>query len=251
MFSPSLSTLTGSVVNRIDTWFEPSTVARVGYRLVASTLISAVGMFTCGTVECLVSGIQLILYLVPILVKQALRLLHLRSWAERLPELGGLTTLKILAHKTLALAVQILMGTVLIFSHPNKVANLYDALGLQRYKVSPWKREWNFWTRHISDAAQGVIALLGPLFNQCKVLVENYPRGSLFTATFVTTLGLFRLSRPVKGLPPIAILSPQQAVAELNDYMAAFSWSNVFSQQRVVLMGMLSAFLIFYREIKK
>lgn len=155
MFSPSLTTVTGKVVDRIEAWSAPWANRPRGPQRVSMACVSVLGLLGVGTFECLMSGIQLILCLAVAFVKQALRLLHLKTLAQQIPNCS-LTTQKTLAHKTAALALQVLVGTLLIPFYPAQVAHVYDLMGLKRSRIWSLARELHGCSEQASAIARQI-----------------------------------------------------------------------------------------------
>lgn len=157
MFSPTLSTMTGAAVNRIEAWADSSVTPRFGRRLMP-TVIGLVGVVAVGSVECLVSGAQFVLYFAAAVVKQTLQIFRLRSLADRLPD-WRLHDFKILAHKTLALAMQATAGVGVILWRPEKLVILHDFLGLERYRKSDIQKTKEVWAHRLGEIKRHPIAL--------------------------------------------------------------------------------------------
>lgn len=145
MLTPSLSTYTGAVVNRVEDWSTPRPSASWAHHLFPSTLIGAVGISTVAAVECVTSGLHFLVLFAPVVVKKTLELFRLHRLSGAIPEIG-FGSLWILARKTVALALEAIFGGVLVLWQPETAIHFYDALGLKRHVslVAPnnWKEFW-------------------------------------------------------------------------------------------------------------
>lgn len=202
-----------------------------------------------GTVECVVSGIQFLLWIAPVIVKQTLRLLRLRALADRLPECG-FGTLKILAHKTLALALQVILGGILVFFRPDRVVSLYDGLGLQRHRVSALTKEVDYWSRQASETARQILIQMAPAMKEFKRVVNQYPLPFISAATFFTVLGARLVFNSfIKPVDPLS--DPRQLMLDLQHQLLGggeIFWSRSFIVRSLIASAMFSVFLSGYRK---
>lgn len=139
MFAPNLVTYTGYVVNQIEDGLKPGSGRTIIDYWSSIRLIRAAAIISIGSLELITVGLQFLLLIGPTMVRAVLEVCKLKSLCAGLPNVS-FSSLGILAHKTLALAVQVIVGGPMMFWDPRQCIQLYDSLGLQR-RVGRWSSQ--------------------------------------------------------------------------------------------------------------
>lgn len=181
MFSPSMMTYTGSIVNQIEGWSQPR-VSSLSNVLLPTRLLGAAEIAIVGTGECIATGLQFLLLLAPVIVKKTLQVLRMRSLSERLPHMG-IGTLWTLFRRTIALSLVVLLGTPAMLWQPETGIHVYDAMGLQRRVISiPISEQLKPVLKRVGRVAASAMTLIKVVAAHLQIVathlyhfLQNYP----------------------------------------------------------------------------
>lgn len=181
MFSQSMMTYTGSLVNKVEEWSQ-SRVSSIANVLFPTRLLGAAGIASAGTLECIATGLQFLLLLAPVIVKKTLQVLRIRSLSDRLPHMG-FGTLWFLFRRTIALGLVVLLGAPATLWQPETGILVYDAMGLQRRLIAvPISERFSPMLKLVERVAVSTMTLIRTeaahlqiVAVQLYCVVQNYP----------------------------------------------------------------------------